>query len=167
MNNMNYVKTGKKLGARYIAVQGMAAALYVALTLAIAPLGYGPIQLRFSELLVLLVFIDSGYIPAMVIGCAIANVFSPLGIYDVAFGTFGTLCTCMAISRTKNPFIATLWPTVFCVFVGFEFWLFGSPFLFTTATVMLGEFAVVTCVGYPLLKKLFKNEALISRLRLK
>ena len=51
-------KEKPRFSARAVAVTGITAAVYTVATLAIAPLGYGAIQLRFSEIMVLLAFID-------------------------------------------------------------------------------------------------------------
>ena len=154
------------LNVKKLAIIGITAALYAVLTVAIAPIAYGPIQFRFSELMVLLVFINPIFAPGLVLGCAIANIFSPLGIIDVIFGTMGTLCTVIAISKTKSLFAATLWPTIFCIFVGFELWWISKlPFFYTTATVMLGEFVVVTIIGYPLFRYILKNKKVVSMLK--
>ena len=156
----------RKTAAKSVAVTGITAAVYMVATLAIAPLSYGVIQLRFSEVLVLLAFLNKKYAPGLILGCALANLFSPLGLLDVVFGTLATTCTMIAITRTKSLLLATLWPTVFCLFIGLEYYLAeGLPFLFTTVTVMLGEFAVVTCVGYPLMRLLLKQEVIIKFLK--
>ena len=166
INIVSKNKVSKKVTTKNIAITGITAALYVVMTLAIAPLAYGAVQFRFSELMVLFVYINPAFAPGLVLGCAIANCFSPLGIVDVIFGTMGTLCTVIAISKTKNLFVATLWPTVFCIFVSIElYFISGLPFLATTATVMLGEFAVVTCIGYPLFKYILKNTKFIELLK--
>ncbi len=153
--------------AKQIIMPGIIAALYVALTLAVSPLSYGAIQLRFSEVLILLVFLDKRYGIALILACALVNAFSPLGIIDVFFGTLGTACAVFCISRTKSLFVATLWPTLFCVFVGIELhWVYDLPFLYTCLTVMAGEAIVVSGIGYPLFKMLIKNEKLLELLML-
>lgn len=152
---------------RFLAATGMIGALYAVVTLAVAPLGFGPVQFRFSELLVLLVCIDRRYSWGLILGCAVANCFSPLGIADVFAGSFATACSVWAMAKTKKLWIATLWPTFFCFIIGLE-WnlLFGYPFLWTTATIMLGEFGVVTIAGYPLFRHIMKNPRLLERLRI-
>lgn len=156
-----------KSSVRSIALQAIVAALYVVLTWAIAPLSFGAVQFRFSEIMILLVFVDKRYGPAMILACALANCFSPLGIVDVIFGTLGTFCAVEGIKRSKSLLVASLWPTVFCVIVGLElYWISNLPFFFTTFTIMLGEFAVVTCIGVPVFKALMKNEALIKLITL-
>lgn len=166
--NENIMKNPKnKISAKTIAITGITAAIYAVATWAIAPLGFGPIQLRFSELLVLLAFIDIGYAPGLILGCALANLFSPMGIVDVVVGSTATACTLLAISKTKSLFIATLWPTVFCIFVGIELYIVSQyPFLFSTMTVMLGEFLVVTIIGYPLFGSILKNKKLVEQLKI-
>lgn len=168
MNNKFNTVNKSKVSTRKIVITGVIAAVYMVATLAIAPLAYGDVQFRFSELLVLLVFIDAGYAPGLILGCALANMFSPLGIIDVLVGTLGTICATYAISKSKNLFVATLWPTVFCFFVGIELYFISQlPLIITTLSVMFGEFVVVTIVGYPLFKILLKNEKLISFLKIK
>lgn len=142
------------------------AALYAAATMAIAPLSYGAIQFRFSEVMTLLAYIDPIYIPGLVLGCAISNIYSPLGLIDVLVGTTATLISVYMISKTKNLFIATLWPTINCVFVGAElYFVLHQPFWISTLYVCLGEFVVVTCIGYPLFRLLLKRKDVLSVLK--
>lgn len=143
------------------------AAVYTVATLAIAPLSYGAIQLRLSEVMTLLAFIDPVYIIGLVLGCAISNLYSPLGIVDVIVGTSATLISVYMISKTKNLLISTLWPTVMNgLIVGAElFFVLNQPFWLSTLYVALGEFIVVTCIGYPLFKLLLKREDVIKILK--
>ena len=62
---------------RYLVGSAVVAALYAVLTLIVPMPQYGPIQFRFSEILVLLVFYNKRFIPGLVLGCAIANLFRP------------------------------------------------------------------------------------------
>ncbi len=157
----------KKLTTKAIAMTGIVAAVYAVTTLAIAPLSFGAIQLRFSEVLVLLAFIDAGFAPGLILGCVIANAFSPMGMVDVVFGTACTTAALIGITKSKNLFIATLWPTICNSFIGVELYLvLGLPLLFSMATVALGEFAVVTCIGYPLFKKILSHEKLVEQLKI-
>ena len=159
-------RVSKRITAKTLAITGITAALYFVLTVLIAPLSYGSIQFRFSEIMVLLTYINPKFGLGLIIGCIVSNFFSPLGIIDVIFGTMGTVCTVLAISKTKNLFIASLWPTVFCIFVGIELYLVSSlPLIPTTISVMIGEFTIVTLIGYPIFKYLIKNDKLINILR--
>ncbi|NMM64757.1 QueT transporter family protein [Clostridium sp. P21] len=142
------------------------AALYAACTMAIAPLSYGAVQFRFSEVMTLLAYIDPVYIPGLVLGCALSNIYSPLGLIDVLVGTTATFISVYAISKTKNLLIATLWPTINCVFVGAElYFVLHQPFWISTLYICLGEFVVVTCIGYPLFKLLLKRKDVLNVLK--
>ena len=70
---------------------GIVAALYAVLTLALSPISYGAMQIRLSEIFNNLAVFNKRYIWALTIGCAIANLNSPLGIVDIVFGSLGTL----------------------------------------------------------------------------
>ena len=156
------------IDSRFIAYTGITAAIYVALTWSLAPLSFMAIQLRLSEMLVLLVFIDKRYMPGILIGCAVANSISPLGLADVFFGTLSTFLASLAIMRTKNLFVATLWPTVFCFLIGLELYLvLNLPFLYSTLTVMLGEFIVLSGIGYVVFSNIIKNRGLYNFLKIK
>ena len=76
---------------RALARSGIIAALYVALTYAFAPIAYGPLQVRPAEALCILpiFFIES--VSGLFVGCALANLMSGYGIYDIAFGSLTTL----------------------------------------------------------------------------
>ncbi|MFT8314323.1 MAG: QueT transporter family protein [Clostridium sp.] len=145
----------------------MVAALYGALTWVLSSLSYGPIQFRLTEIMVLLAFIDSAYIPGLVLGCIIANIFSPMGFVDMAFGSFATLIAVFLISKTKNLFLATLYPTIANgIIIAIElYFILKLPFLLSFGEVALGEFIVVTCLGYPIFKAIFKNEKLVALLK--
>ena len=77
--NKNIVNT------KFLVSTALIAAIYVVMTLAIAPLSFGMIQIRISEVLMLMAFIDKKYAPGLVLGCFIANCFSPFGMMDVGF----------------------------------------------------------------------------------
>lgn len=145
----------------------MVAAVYGALTFFIAPISYGAIQFRLTEILVLLAFIDFGYVPGLVLGCVIANLFSPLGIADVVFGSVATLIAVIMVGKTKNLLLSTIWPSlVNGLIIALELYFISKlPFLLSFAEVAIGEFVVVTCIGYPIFKNLLKNERLIKFLK--
>ena len=137
------------------------AALYVLLTVALAPISYGNFQFRVSEILVLLAYFDPFYIGGLTLGCFIANLLGPNGTMDVIFGTLATFISVGAISLTakyiKNKaslVIASLWPTIFNgIIIG---WMLnvtvGAPLWLTMGEVALGEFVVITIVGIPIFK---------------
>lgn len=155
-----------KLSTKQLAKVGIIAALYVVLTVGLAPLSYGNIQFRISEVLTLFAFIDPFYIPGLVIGCVISNLFSPLGIIDVVVGSFATFLSLYSMTKTKNIFVASLFPVVFNgVLVGLELnYLFGLPLLLTMMQVAIGEFVVVTICGVAIFKIIMSNKHVMRSL---
>lgn len=147
------------------------AALYTVLTIILAPISYGPVQFRLSEVLVLFAFIDPIYIIGLTIGCLLSNIFGGVGLLDIAFGTLATFLSVSAISITAkyiksnmiSLIVASIWPTIFnSVIVG---WVISTtsnlPLLLTMLQVGVGEFVVVSIVGIPVFKLIsdkFKNK---------
>ena len=156
-----------KVDIKFLAVTAMTAAVYTVLTLAIAPLSFGMVQVRFSEMLMLLAFIDKKYAPGLILGCFIANCFSPFGIMDVVFGTGCTAAAMFFVTKfAKSLFGASFW-LVFCnAFIGVELYLFGSPLWLSMAMVALGEFLSVSVCGVALFKVLMKNRVLMAKLKI-
>jgi len=156
-----------KVNVKFLVVTAMVAAIYMVLTLAIAPLSFGLVQVRFSEMLMLLAFVDKKYAPGLILGCFLANCFSPFGIMDVIFGTGCTAAAMFFVTKyAKSLFGASLW-VVFCnAFIGIELYLFGSPLWLSMAMVALGEFLSVSVCGVALMKLLMKNRVLMSKIRI-
>ena len=72
--------------------QGAAiAALYVVLTVAFAPISFGPVQLRVAEALCILPMFTPAAIPGLFLGCMLANLIGGGIILDVIFGSLATL----------------------------------------------------------------------------
>ena len=57
---------------------GVVGALYVVLSLLIAPLAFGPVQFRLGEVLKPLVIKYPATIPAFAVGVGLVNLFSPV-----------------------------------------------------------------------------------------
>lgn len=139
-------------------------ALYVTLTIVLSFMSFGDIQFRIAEVLLFLCFFRKDYGIALILGCAIANFFSPLGIIDVVFGTLATAISVFLIMKSKNIFIASLFPVIFnAVLVGLELHLvLGLPLLVSMATVALGEAVVVVVLGNLIFFKLRKNTSFLE-----
>ena len=76
--------------AKRCARAGVIAALYALLTVALQSFSFGNFQFRVSEALTVLPAIFPEAIPALFIGCLIANILGN-GIYDIFIGSFATL----------------------------------------------------------------------------
>ena len=142
----------------------LVAAMYVTLTLAIEPLGYGAIQFRVSEVLVLLCFYRKDYSIALILGCLIANLFSPFGLYDIIFGTLATTVAVIPMYYMKNLFLAALLPVVSNgVIVGIELYLCGEPLWFSMVSVAISELIIIGIIATMIFKLVFeKNRVLMN-----
>lgn len=166
----------KKISTSTIVKTGMIAAIYAVVTMALAPISYGDIQFRISEVLTLLAFINPIYIPGLVLGCIIANLQSPLGIIDIALGSTATLLavTCIYLTNKflgtslKSLIVASLWPVVFNgLIIGWMLnYLFQIPLVAAIGSVALGEFVVVSIFGVLVFNMIMKNRRFYNILSL-
>lgn len=165
----------------FMAKTVMIAALYAVITLVCYPLSYGPVQFRFSEIMVLLAYVDPLYVPGLMLGCFISNILGIGGIVDAVFGTLASgvslLFVCLTAKwfrrhQTLGLFAASLWPSVFSFIIAFEMTFILKDaqysFWFWTAMVALGEFVVITIIGVPLMRFLLSKPhvaAVIKKIR--
>lgn len=138
-----------KITTKDITYNAVICALYIALTLIASPISFLGIQFRISEILILLCFFNPSYTIGLVLGTAIANFNSPMGLIDVGFGTLATLLACLGIIFMKHLAIAAIFPVITnSLIVGFElYWVLEEPLLISIAQVALGEL-VVMIIGY-------------------
>lgn len=159
-----------KINIRFIAQSAVIAALYVALTWLLAPISYGAIQFRISEVLILLVVFNPKYAYSLIIGCFIANTTSTLGWYDMVFGTLATCLAILPMLKIRKLSIACLFPVISNAFiVALELLIaFNEPhlFWFNVLTVGLGEAVVLYCLGIPVMTALVKNDAVVDVMKL-
>mgnify|MGYP003221619052 CR=1 FL=1 len=158
----------KKLSVRFLTESAVIAALYAAATYLSAAfsLAYGPVQFRLSEALT---------VPGLTIGCIIGNISSPMGIWDVLFGSAATLLGAVTGRMLRNvqikklPVLSSLMPVIFnAVIVGLEIVMLTpveggklTAFAISALEVGAGELAVCLVLGLPLYSalrhtKLFK-----------
>ena len=148
-----------------ICINGLIAAVYAALTIAISPLSYGPIQFRFSEVLVLLCFFNKKYAIGLTLGCLVANCFSPTASLDVLFGTCATLLACLGIIFSKHLIVAIWFPVLCNAFIiAWELSFFNEPYWFSALFVGLGELAVMA-IAYVFLMCMRKNKGFFKSIR--
>ena len=135
------------------------AALYVVLTIVVQPISFGEIQFRLSEVLMLLVFYNRKYSLSMILGCLIANLWSPYLLWDMIFGTLATALSCLFMVKSKSLIVASIWPTIFnALIVGAEIAILSNiSYLFCILTVGFGELVVVTVFGTIVFKTMMQN----------
>lgn len=159
----------KKINIKFIAQSAIIAALYAVLTWLLAPISYGAIQFRISEILVLLVIFNPKYAYALIIGCLVANTTSSLGWYDIVFGTFATLIGILPMLKIKRLELAALFPVLSnAIIVAIElYFAFEEAIWLSIFTVGLGEAVVIYCLGIPTMHALTQNEAVVGIMDLK
>lgn len=142
------------MNIRDMAINAVLAAIYVALTV-INPIGTGAIQFRISEILCVIPFFNRKYIPGMVLGVGIANIFSSLGLIDVVVGV-----TISVIAYTLSYFIKNVWinalqySVLAGLFVALALYLvLGLPYWFSAVTVGLSTL-ITTFIGTFIFKKI-------------
>ncbi|MDY0340892.1 MAG: QueT transporter family protein [Coriobacteriia bacterium] len=167
----------------HIAQAGVVAAVYAAFTLVViqTPLGYGPVQLRLSEALVVVACLTPAAVPGLWAGTLLANAWmlssmGVLGLLDVVFGSLATLLGAMWTWRyRRRPTLALAGPVIsnalivpaylpvmLAGVVGVDFYRFEvlgldasgtwlAMYLFGVVAVGLGEAIVVYGLGLPLL----------------
>lgn len=141
----------------------LVAAIYAAITVAIPGLSFGSVQFRFAEVLVLLCFYRRDYCIALILGCFIANCFSPMALMDMIFGTLATAIAVIPMFYIKNIWVASLLPVVSNgIIVAIELFVcFGNepPIWFNMITVGAGELVVVTIIGCVLFRLVFERSS--------
>lgn len=140
-------------------------ALYVILTL-LNPFSYDAIQFRISEILLFLCFFRKDYSIALILGCFIANIFSPMMLYDMFFGTLATALTCLCIIFSKHLIVTIIYPILFnSILVGVELYLvYNTSFIINALYVGLGEMVVVI-IGFFIFKHLRKNSFFLELIK--
>lgn len=90
------------------------AALYTALTLLLAPISYGAVQVRVAEAFTLLPILFPEAVPALAVGCLLSNILGGCMLPDIVFGTLATLlgAVCTYLLR-QNRRLAALPPILF------------------------------------------------------
>lgn len=154
----------KVLDVKVVAMNAMIATVYAVLTIACASISYGVINLRISEIIVFLAFFNRKYIPGLIVGCFLANLASPMGIYDVVFGTIATILVCVAMYRLKNLYLAAIAGGVMNgIIVGAElYWVLDLPFMINAFYVFVGE-TIVLIIGAILFQLLQKNTIFMKK----
>lgn len=139
-----------------VATAALVASTYSTMTIILGPLGYSWIKVRISEALTPLPFLMGvPSVVGLVLGCIIANLFSPVGLPDVIFGPLLTLLAAILSWKASfgKRFIACIYPVIVNS-LGVSAYIssfYGVSYVVSVATIAIGEFIAAVLVGYPLL----------------
>ncbi len=154
----------KLLTTRSLCLSAVIAALYAALTILLAPISYGSIQLRLSEIMTLLPMLLPPAIPGLFVGCLIANLYTGM-LTDVIFGSLATLLAAVGTyAFRKKPILAAACPVVVNgVVVGLVLAKsFSLPVWLSMGQIALGEAGAVL-LGFLMLDALRRVSSELSR----
>lgn len=147
--------------------------IYATLTILLAPISYGQIQVRVAEALTVLPFFSSYSIGGLFVGCIVANIFGGNGPIDIIFGSLATLVAAIMtyyIGKSNiyyKKYLAPLPPVIInAVAVGFILhYTLQLPLIITMLWVGLGEAVSCYVIGLAVLTVFEKNSALMKYLK--
>jgi len=155
------------LKTKFIIQAAVIAAIYAVLTMLLAPLSYGFMQVRVSEALTILPYFTPAAIPGLFIGCLVSNLLSPYGMLDVVLGSGATLLAAVGSYMLRSkPILVPLPPVIAnAVIIGSMLhFAYGIPVnLFAImGWIALGELIACYLIGYPLLRYLRKYKRIFG-----
>lgn len=153
----------------FLVQASLIAAVYAAITITLAPISYGQIQVRVSEALTILPAFTPAAIPGLFVGCIVANLYGGGGIIDIVFGSLATLFAAYLSYKMPRKLLVPLPPVIVNgIVVGYILnYLYGLPLLITMGWVTIGQIIACYGLGYPLMKILGKYEDKIFKYGLK
>ncbi len=143
------------------------ASLYIVLTILIYPLSFEEIQIRFSEVLLLLCFFDKKYGIGIIVGCAVSNLFSPIPL-DILFGTIQSIVAVALICYLRPLILSLILSVLSMVIIGLEIAIISSfnMWWLITIQVMAGEAIVLLGIAYPLSFLLKRSKSFMKIIKL-
>ncbi|MDD4160765.1 MAG: QueT transporter family protein [Synergistaceae bacterium] len=150
---------------RKIAVSGMIAALYAVLTIALAPISFGPVQFRIAEALTLLPFFMPEAIPGLFIGCFLSNIAGGLGLIDIIIGSAATLSAAWLTYRMPGIWLAAVPPVVInALAVGPYLGIItDTPVIYSVIYIGISQAVICFGLGIPLCMLLASRTEIFDR----
>lgn len=143
----------KQLNTKQLTLNGVIAAVYAVLTL-INPLSFGVLQFRVSTLLLPLAIFVPQVRAGLVIGTAIGNLNSSLGIIDVLVGSIVSAIAVYIIPNVKAKWLmSVLYALDSGILVALELWYcFKTPVWYNIITVGISGL-ILYSVGMIVMKR--------------
>ncbi|OZU87511.1 hypothetical protein CIL03_16555 [Virgibacillus indicus] len=153
------------MNIKTLVANGLIAALYIAVSMAVEPLAFSSIQFRIPEMFNHLIVFNKRYFYGIILGVFITNIFSPLGLYDLIFGVAHSAISLLIIIFLAR-FIKNTWVLLVATTLVFSFNMFiiafelnlalELPFMLSWLTTAAGEFGVLA-IGMPIMYALNKR----------
>jgi uncharacterized membrane protein len=144
----------------FITQAAMIGAIYIVITTIFAPISFGYMQIRFSEILTILPFFTLVAVPGLFIGVLLANLLLGAVLIDVIFGSLATLIAASLtyLLRKKSEYLAPLPPILVNALIIPFVLRYGYaqplPIPFMMLTVGIGQVIACGVLGLILLKYL-------------
>ena len=154
----------------YIAQGAVIAAIYVTLTVALAPFSFKEIQVRIAEALTILPVFTPAAVPGLAVGCLLSNIIGGAPLPDIVFGSMATLIGAVGtwLLRKSKPVVAVMPPIVAnMLIVPFILrYAYGVPLPIPLMMVTVGLGEVISCgvLGLLLHKALWANRKSMFRI---
>mgnify|MGYP001480149136 CR=1 FL=1 len=147
--------------ARKVAIVGVIASVYTVLTVAFAPISYGFVQFRVSEVMTILPFLTPLAIPGLFIGAFFANWWSLLGVVDVVFGSLASLIAAYFTYKMPSKWLAPLPPVLVNAVIIGTVWGLAAPgevgIIAAMIYVGIGQLVICYGLGLPVLHLLLRR----------
>lgn len=137
----------------------LVAALYVVLTVAIAPLSYGPVQFRVAEVLKALALFDPAFILGFAIGNLLSNLTSPyVGPWELVFMPLANVVgasLCWLLRRWPWAGAAAYATVITLAVATMLHFVLGAPWWALAWSVGISEFVLIVG-GVPLMARVWR-----------
>lgn len=146
----------KQLNTKHLTLNGVIAAVYAVLTL-INPLSFGVLQFRVSTFLLPLAVFVPQVRAGLVIGTAIGNLNSSLGVIDIIVGSIVSAIAVYVVPKVK---VKWLMPVLYAldsgILVALElYYCFKTPMLYSIVTVGVSGL-ILYSLGIVIMKQISK-----------
>ena len=141
--------------------------LYAIILIALAPISFGPVQLRVADCLIpLAALFGSPVITGVTVGCFLGNAYYWLGPHDIILGPIANLiaATLIFLLRRRQFFACVAGALPIGIIVGSYLWLFFPPpdifglsmpiWTAMIASITISSLVAMAAIGYALLKAL-------------
>ena len=165
------------MDTKKISLTAVIAALYAAIVILLAPISFGPIQLRVADALIpLAALLGLPVIYGVALGAFVANTYWFLSPIDVVFGALANLIAGYIIYRYREnlvPASLAASGTIGVVVGGYLWWFFPPPsilgiqlpaWLGMIISITLSSILAVTVIGVALLK-LLENSGYLDQFK--
>ena len=165
------------MNTKEISLVAIIAALYAAMVIVLAPISFGPVQLRLADVLIpLSALFGLPAIYGVTIGALVANTYWFMSPIDVVFGSLANLVASYIIYKYKDNLVpaSAVASVVIGVIVGGYLWMFFPPpsilglqlpaWLGMVISVSLSSLVAVAVLGVALVK-ILKESSYIDQLK--